>query len=119
MKVNYTEEMTAEIIAEYEANPCKETVDAIAERIGKTARSVIAKLSSAGVYRTPQRTTKTGDAIVKKDELVAEIETWLGLPEGSVPSLAKTSKLELKQVHAAIKELALDVEEGVLDSTSD
>ena len=99
---SYTEELTAEISNEYRENPSKQTIEAIAARIGKTPRSVIAKLASEGVYQTPVRTTKTGEPIVKKEELVAEIGSWLSI---EVPSLAKTSKMELKALHSAIKEL--------------
>jgi hypothetical protein len=100
--VSYTEELTAEIVAEYQAEPTRETIDAIAERISKSARSVIAKLSSAGVYQTPQRTTKTGEAIEKKDEMVTQICTWLGI---EVPTLAKTGKEDLKKLRNAIAEV--------------
>lgn len=103
--MSYSEEITKEIKDEYLANPSRETVDRIAARINKPARSVIAKLAAEAVYYTPPRTTKTGDAIVKKDELVAEIGGWLGI---EVPTLAKTSKLELKALHSKIKELIDD-----------
>jgi hypothetical protein len=115
--MSYTEELTKQIIAEYEANPTRETVDAIAARIGKSARSVIAKLAAAHVYQTPQRLTKTGEAIVKKEELVADIERWL---EIEAPSLAKTGKLELKRLHTALAEIFQDeLQEGELDSSTD
>lgn len=100
--MTYTEEMTQQIIAEYEEAPNRDTVNAIAERIGKSARSVIAKLAAAGVYQTPQRLTKTGEEIVKKEELVKDIERWLDI---EVPTLAKTGKLELKKLHEAIQDL--------------
>jgi hypothetical protein len=100
--MSYSEELTKEIVDEYKANPCRETVDTIAARVGKSARSVIAKLASEGVYYTPERTTKTGEPIVKKDELVADINLWL---EIETPTLAKTSKLELKALHGKIQEL--------------
>jgi len=100
--MSYTEEITAEIINEYSANPSRETVDQISARIGKSARSVIAKLAAAGVYQTPVRTTKTGDAIIKKEELVTDIEKWLSI---EAPTLAKTGKLDLKRLHTAIEEL--------------
>ena len=99
--MSYSEELTKEIIDEYNANPSRETVDAIAARIGKSTRSVIAKLAAAGVYQTPKRTTKTGEPIVKKEEIVAEIGSWLGI---EVPTLAKTGKLDLKRLHRAIAE---------------
>jgi hypothetical protein len=100
--MSYSEQITQEIVDEYKANPCRETVDAIALRIGKSARSVIAKLAAEGCYYTPERTTKTGEIIVKKDELVADINEWLAI---DTPTLAKTSKLELKALHLKIKEL--------------
>jgi Zn-dependent M32 family carboxypeptidase len=105
--MSYTEEQTEEIIAEYEANPSRETVEAISERINKSIRSVIAKLSSAGVYQTPQRTTKTGEQIEKKEEMVTQICTWLGVEANS---LAKTGKQDLKRIRDALQDLlgALD-----------
>ena len=100
--MSYNEELTAEIVAEYEANPSRETVEAIAARIEKSVRSVIAKLSSAGVYQTPQRTTKTGEPIEKKEEMVTQICTWLGV---DAPTLAKTVKQDLKLIRDAIQDL--------------
>lgn len=104
--MSYTDEQTAEMVAEYEANPTRETVDTIAARMDKSARSVIAKLSSTGVYQTPQRTTKTGEAIVKKDELVAAISLWLNI---DVPTLTKTGKEDLKKLYLAVARVC-DVE---------
>ena len=101
-KMSYTEELTTEIVAEYEANPSRETVEAISARIGKSLRSVTAKLSSAGVYKTPERLTKTGDPIEKKEEMVTQICTWLGV---DAPSLAKTGKQDLKLLRDALQDL--------------
>ena len=100
--MSYSEELTAEIVNEYSANPSRDTVDEIATRIGKSARSVIAKLSSAGVYKTPIRTTKTGDAIIKKEELVADIEKWLDI---EVPTLVKTGKLDLRKLYDKLRDV--------------
>lgn len=109
--MSYSEELTKEIVDEYVANPTRDTVDAIAARIGKSARSVIAKLAAAGVYQTPKRTTKTGEPIVKKEQLVEEIGKWLGI---EVPTLAKTGKLDLKRLHTAIAQhLEIELEDGV------
>jgi hypothetical protein len=107
--MSYTEELTAEIVAEYEANPTRETVEAIAERITKSVRSVIAKLSSAGVYKTPTRTTKSGEPIVKKDELVTDICSWLGV---DAPTLVKTGKQDLQRLHTALADLLGELEDG-------
>ena len=45
--VNYTPEMTAQIVSDYEAGV---SVDAIAEAINKSVRSVRSKLVREGVY---------------------------------------------------------------------
>ncbi len=103
--MSYSEELTKEIIELYETNPTRETVDAIAARIGKSARSVIAKLAAAHVYQTPKRTTKTGEAIIKKEELVEDIGKWLDI---EIPTLVKTGKLDLKKLHTAIGQLVLE-----------
>lgn len=105
--MSYTEETATEIIAEYVASPCRETVDAIAERLDKSVRSVIAKLSSAGVYQTPQRKTKTGEDIEKKEDMVVEVCTWLGI---EAPTLAKTGKQDLKKVRDALKQLIVEIQ---------
>jgi hypothetical protein len=56
--VNYTDEMVQSIVAEYEAAPSRETVDALAAQFNKTSRSIIAKLSTLGIYQAPTRVTK-------------------------------------------------------------
>lgn len=114
--MSYSEELTAEIVSEYTKDPSRETVDKISARIGKPARSVIAKLAASGVYKTPVRTTKTGDAIVKKEELVADIEKWLSI---EAPTLAKTGKLDLKRLHTAIGDLVDDENSPLQKSTLD
>lgn len=105
--MSYTDELTAEIVAEYEASPSRETVETIAARIDKSVRSVIAKLSSAGVYETPQRLTKTGDIIEKKEEMVTQICTWLGV---EAPTLVKTGKQDLKRIRDALQDLLNEYE---------
>jgi len=97
--VSYTEELTQLIIDEYTADPSRATVDRLAEEHGKSARSIIAKLSSAGVYQAPPRMSKTGEAIVRKEDLAAEIGEWFGI---EVPTLAKAGKLELKKLYDAL-----------------
>lgn len=97
--MSYTEELTQLIIDEYTADPTRATVDRLAEEHGKSARSIIAKLSSAGVYQAPPRVSKTGEAIVRKEDLAAEIGEWFGI---DVPTLAKAGKLDLKRLHDAL-----------------
>ncbi len=103
--MSYTPEETASIVQEYNASPTRETVDAIAARTSKSTRSIIAKLAALGVYQTPERTTKTGEPIVKKEEMVASIEGCLGI---KVPTLAKAGKQDLATLEQRIKELTND-----------
>ena len=54
---NYTEEQVNMMTEAYAANPSRETVDSLAETLGKTTRSIIAKLSREGVYQAQPSTT--------------------------------------------------------------
>lgn len=100
--MNYTEKQTEEILARYEAAPSRETVDALSVEFSKSPRSVIAKLASAGVYKTPERTTKAGEVIEKKEDMVIQICTWLGI---EMPTLVKTGKLDLKRLRDSLQDL--------------
>lgn len=94
-QANYTQPMTDKMVAQYTANPTRETVDTIAKDLGKNTRSVIAKLSREGVYKATPRTTKTGEAIVRKAELLATIEAHYKV---ELPSLVKASKADLQRL---------------------
>lgn len=52
---NYTPELTAAIVADYEAG---KDVESIAEAIGKSVRSVRSKLVREGVYQAPEKPVK-------------------------------------------------------------
>jgi response regulator RpfG family c-di-GMP phosphodiesterase len=93
---NYTEEMVNAMTTAYSANPTRDTVDALAREFGKTTRSIIAKLSREGVYIAQPRTTKSGEAIVSKQELVFEVATVLGVEVEEIASLEKATKVHLK-----------------------
>lgn len=99
---NYTEEMVEELTAAYQGTPTRATVDEYAEKFGKSPRSVIAKLSTMGIYKTPPRTTKAGKPIVKKEELVSEVCAALQV---ELPSLVKANKQDLERLVVVINEL--------------
>ena len=90
---NYTDEMVASMTEQYVANPTRETVEALAHEFGKSVRSIIAKLSREGVYVAQPKVTKTGEPVVRKAELVAQIEAHF---EIEVPTLVKASKADLQ-----------------------
>ena len=87
--------MVAQMTQTYVANPTRETVDALAKDFGKSVRSIIAKLSREGVYVAQPKVTKSGEPVVRKAELVAQIEETLG---GTFPTLVKASKADLQNL---------------------
>jgi len=99
---NYTAEQTAKIVADYTANPAAETVTALAAEFGKSVRSIVAKLSREGVYKKKEYKTKTGEAVVKKDEHADAIGAILGLNENDADSLTKCNKAALRAIFEAL-----------------
>ena len=97
---NYTDAMVDELVAAYEDTPTRATVDEFAEKFNKPARSIIAKLVREGVYKAVARATKQGTPVVRKSELVAQIQAALGTNQ--LESLVKASKADLQ----ALAELA-------------
>jgi uncharacterized protein (DUF433 family) len=96
---NYSAEVTAKLIEAYNAG---ESVATLAETFGKTARSIIAKLSREGVYKAKEYTTKTGEKPVKKDATADAIGKILRLSEGEIDSLTKANKTALKKIFEAL-----------------
>ena len=96
---NYTDEMVTTMHTLYEANPTRETVDELAEQFGKSVRSIIAKLSREGIYVAQPRVTKTGEPVVRKAELVDQINSHFDM---EFPTLIKASKVDLQNLLNAI-----------------
>ncbi len=102
MKVqNYTPEQTKKIVDAYTAEPTQATVDALAEQLGKTARSVVAKLSKEQVYKSKAK--EPGKREMLKSEMVAEIAGFLGRTEEQMESLEKATGPALMAVLQALR----------------
>ena len=101
---NYTDAMVARLVGEYTSTPTRATVDALANEMGKNPRSIIAKLVREGVYQAAPRTTKSGAPIVRKAELVEQIESYF--VGASLPSLVKASKADLQKMVDTIQSMA-------------
>jgi len=97
--VNYTPEQVVAMLQDYAQGVPVET---IAQTLGKTVRSVVAKLSREGVYRKKEYTTKTGERPVTKDETAEKIGILVGLSEGEVDSLTKANKGALAKILAKL-----------------
>jgi len=96
---NYTDAQVQTMVADYVDAPTKDTVAKLARNMQKTPRSIIAKLVREGVYIAQPRVTKTGAPIIRKSELVEQIQENLGI---NLPSLAKASKQDLETLVCAI-----------------
>jgi hypothetical protein len=94
-KMTYTQEQTQKVVVDYLQGVPVET---IAESLGKSVRSIIAKLSREGVYKKKEYVTKTGESVISKEELADKIGVLCGLSEGEIDSLTKANKTALQKV---------------------
>ena len=98
---NYTQDMVDRLITDYTANPTRATVDALAADFSEkgkrvyTPRSGIAKLAALGIYVKAERVTKRGEPVVRKDELVAQVQANF---DQEMPSLSKMTKVDLQNL---------------------
>lgn len=99
---NYSAEATTRVVSAYTAAPTAETVALLATELGKSIRSVIAKLSKEGVYVKKTYKTKTGETVVKKDETADAIGRVLSMTEAEVTSLTKANKTALSKIFTAL-----------------
>jgi len=88
----YTTEEVEFLLEEYAVN---KDIEDIANKLGKTPRSVIGKLSRLGVYEKKQYLSKTGERPVTKLEYCARIAQALGI---EVEGLEKAPKDVLKRI---------------------
>ena len=97
--VNYTPEQTAKIVADYANGATPET---LAAELGKTVRSIVAKLSREGVYKAKTYVSKTGAPVVKKDAHADAIGAILKMSENEIESLTKANKTALEKIFSAL-----------------
>ena len=93
--INYTPEQTTKMVMDYQSGI---TVEQIAQELGKTVRSVVAKLSREKVYQAKVYVTKNGEKPVKKDVHADYIAEALGLTEADADSLTKANKAALIKI---------------------
>jgi len=99
--MNYTELDTAFMVEKYSAEPTMETVQYLAEKLGKTTKSIIGKLSREGVYKRAVYKSKSGELPITKVELVNNIAENLGVEVESLVGLEKSPKATLKTLEVA------------------
>lgn len=100
--MKYTKEITDKLIADYKAGVA---VAAIAATLDVPERSVIAKLSSLGVYVKKSYVNKRGEVPVKKSEHIERIAELLDVDEELLESLEKVNKTVLKLIEAKLAQV--------------
>lgn len=97
--MKYTTELVQKITADRNlgATPAE-----IALKYELPERSVIAKLSSLGLYKRKEYVNKLGEAPVKKEEYVERIAKLLGKDVELLESLEKANKNVLKMLEQAL-----------------
>ena len=91
--MKYTKEITDKIVQDYKSGI---TVAQIANTLSVPDRSIIAKLSSLGVYQKKTYVNKRGEVPVKKYEMIEQLAQLLEVPSDQLESLEKVNKNVLK-----------------------
>ena len=97
--INYTVEQTESLKEDYLSGVSVET---IANAMGKSVRSVVAKLSREGVYTPKAYVSKSGEKPVKKDTVADAIGAVLNMSDPEIESLTKANKTALSKILAAL-----------------
>ena len=87
--MKYTKEITDKLIEDYKANT---PVATLAQQLDVPERSIIAKLSSLGVYQKKQYLNKRGELPVKKSQQIDRLAEILQVPPDQLESLEKVNK---------------------------
>jgi|TARA_R100000781_G_scaffold106393_1_gene70413 Zn-dependent M32 family carboxypeptidase len=103
MTTNYTTEQVSYMIDKYEEAPTRETVEMLANELGKSTKSIIGKLSREGVYQKAIYVSKTGEIPVTKKELVVKLSEALDGDLEQLEGLEKSPKQELKYLLSLVE----------------
>ena len=87
--MKYTKEITDRLVQDYQAGT---SIDELARNLDVPARSIIAKLSSLGVYQRREYRNKRGEVPVKKSEYIERIGKLLDMNLELLESLEKVNK---------------------------
>jgi putative heme iron utilization protein len=98
---NYTAAQVTELKDTYLADKSEATIKALAEKFGKSTRSIVAKLAKEGVYESKAK--ESGKRAMLKAEMVAEIATLVGKSEEVLESLEKATGPALMAVLIALR----------------
>lgn len=103
--MKYTKEITERIVTQYQAGT---SVKMLALELQVPERSIIAKLSSIGVYKKKQYQNKQGETPVKKAELIETLSNLLELDIELCESLEKVNKLVLTKIISKLQQTSVE-----------
>ena len=101
MYLKYTKEITDRLIEQYKTGT---HVQKIAQELEVPERSIIAKLSSLGVYQKKQYLNKRGEVPTKKSEHIENIAKLLKMNPELLESLEKVNKGILQVLETRLSE---------------
>ena len=105
MAANYTEEQVQYMVDQYTAEPNRNTVDKLAEKLNKSIKSIIGKLSREGVYQKAIYKTKTGEVPMTKGEIIVKVAEILEAEYDRLAGLEKSPKQDLKYLYELVRGL--------------
>ena len=105
MAANYTDEQVQYMVDKYTAEPNRETVDKLAEKLNKSIKSIIGKLSREGVYQKAIYRTKTGEIPMTKGEIIVKVAELLEAEYSRLAGLEKSPKQDLKYLYELVRGL--------------
>ena len=100
--MKYTKEITDQLVCDYKAG---QHVEKLALELQVPERSIIAKLSSLGVYKKKQYVNKQGFKPQKKSEIIQKLSKLLDLDIELCESLEKCNKLVLSRIESKLEQL--------------
>lgn len=96
-EVKYTAEQVEALVAGVAEG---KTVEAMAAEMGKSVRSVVAKLSQMKLYKAKE--TAKAEVRMTKAQMVLAVEAKLGLEAGTLASFEKADKAALEALASAV-----------------
>ncbi len=94
---NYTQQQTLELVTRYQAGT---SVEDLALAMGKSIRSVVAKLSREGVYQSKPKAS--GNQRVTKLDMVKQLSNQLDMEWEAIKNLEQVDKPTLEALVAAV-----------------
>jgi hypothetical protein len=106
-EANYSADVTEKLLAAWAVtDKSKVAVETLAVTFGKTARSIVAKLSREKVYVKAAYVSKAGTVPVSKEAHVATIAAFMGVEVSKLESLEKANKTVLMLIESTLIRLA-------------